>query len=448
MDSGSLFYFWDLKICYNIKNLYINVDFKGYNMQNKNNRPRRVLKDSYIESNREQKSWDREEDFDEYMDYDNKGSFDDYDYSYEAYPERKTKNNKLFSFNLLASGIFLSFIWILALFYHPTRLIITISYLTLLLLATFMSLSKKSVFAKVFSAILMLANIGFVSSFIFIYLYADISIKSTNIDKVKANPKAYNDHSYNILILGFDNEGDINTSSRSDVNILTSVNIKDKRLLLTTIPRDTYLPIALGGKNKYDKLTHAGIYGVESSMKTIENALKTPVEYYFKINFTSFIDIVDVIGGIEIDNEYEFTAWNGVHFPKGKLHLDGDKALAYVRERKSLGEGDIGRGKHQQQVILAIADKIASPKNLFRYPKIIKMLKKSIATNIPTRLLFNTAFEYGMSNKFEIEREYVEGHGQKGLPSYAMPRHRLFMYVPNKQSLKNISKTIKNLLEN
>lgn len=418
-------------------------------MKNRNNRPRRVLEDSYIDSNRNQRYRDEESyDYDEYGGYEEANYTDDYDYSYDSYPRKRTKKNKLFSLNLIVSFVFLAFIWILGLFYSPTRLLITIIYLSLLLISVFIRLSKKAVFAKIISCILMLVNIAFVISFISIYLYADASIKSTNIDNVAPNPNVYNDHSYNLFISGFDTEGSINTVSRSDVNILTTVNMKEKKALLTTIPRDTYLPIALGGKDQYDKLTHAGIYGVASFMKTIENALKTPVEYYFKINFTSFIDIVDVVGGIEIDNEYEFTAWNGVHFPKGKLHLDGDQALSYVRERKSLAEGDIGRGKHQQQVMMAIADEIASPKNFFRYPKIIKMLKKSIATNAPTRVLFNTAFEYGKSSKFEIEREYVQGYGQKGLPSYAMPGYSLYMYVPYKESLEKISNNIGNLINN
>lgn len=428
------------------KLIYLNLISKGYNMKNRNNRSRRVLEDSYVDSNRNQRYRDEDRyDYDEYGDYEEVNYSDDY---YGPYPRKKAKKNKVFYLNLIVSFIFLSFIWIFGLFYSPTRLLITIIYLSLLLISVFISLSKKAVFAKVISCILMLVNIAFVISFISLYLYADASIKTTNIDNVAANPNIYNDHSYNLYISGFDNEGSINTVSRSDVNILTTVNMKDKKVLLTTIPRDTYLPIALGGKDQYDKLTHAGIYGVASSMKTIENALNTPVEYYFKINFTSFIDIVDVVGGIDIDNEYEFTAWNGVHFPKGKLHLDGDQALSYVRERKSLAEGDIGRGKHQQQVMMAIADEIASPKNLFRYPKIIRMLKKSIATNVPTRVLFNTAFEYGKSSKFEIEREYVQGYGQKGLPSFAMPNYRLYMYVPYKESLENISNNIRNLLNN
>lgn len=415
-------------------------------MKNRNNRPRRVLEDSYVDSNRGQRFKNEESyDYEEYNNYDN-NSFEDYDYPYDSYPRKKAKKNKVFSLNLIVSLVFLTFIWVLGLFYYPTRLLITIIYLSLLLISVFIRLSKKAVLAKIISCILMLVNIGFVGSFIFIYLYADFNLRSTNIDGVRANPNLYKDYSYNIFISGFDNEGSINTASRSDVNILTSVNMKDKKVLLTTIPRDTYLPIALGGQNQYDKLTHAGIYGVESSMKTIEYALKTPVEYYFKINFTSFIDIVDVIGGIDIDNEYEFTAWNGVHFPAGKLHLNGDQALSYVRERKSLSEGDIGRGKHQQQVMMAIADEIASPKNLFRYPKIIRMLKKSIATNIPTRVLFNTAFEYGKSSKFEVEREYVEGYGQRGLPSFAMPNHNLYMYVPYEESLEKVSTNIRNLL--
>ncbi|MDD6906717.1 MAG: LCP family protein, partial [Finegoldia magna] len=133
-------------------------------------------------------------------------------------------------------------------------------------------------------------------------------------------------NSFNLYISGIDTYGPIETVSRSDVNLIVSVNQKTRKILITTIPRDTYVPIAGGGNNQKDKLTHAGIYGIDSSIKTLENFLDTKLDYYAKVNFNTLIEVVDVLGGVDVDNVQTFSA-GGYNFPKGKIHLDGKKAL-------------------------------------------------------------------------------------------------------------------------
>lgn len=166
---------------------------------------------------------------------------------------------------------------------------------------------------------------------------------------------------YNIYISGIDVAGNIGTVSRSDVNIIMTVNTNTKKILLTTTPRDTYLKIPGKGQDQYDKLTHAGMYGIQTSIETIQNLYDMDIDYYVRLNFTSFINIINLVGDIEVYNNQTFKAFHGGYYmPKGKIKLDAKKALAFVRERFSLENGDYDRGKNQEKVIEAVFKKIAN----------------------------------------------------------------------------------------
>ena len=166
---------------------------------------------------------------------------------------------------------------------------------------------------------------------------------------------------YNIYISGIDVAGNIGIVSRSDVNIIMTVNTKTKKILLTTTPRDTYLKIPGKGQNQYDKLTHAGMYGVQTSIATLQNLYDMDIDYYVRLNFTSFINIINLVGNIEVYNEQAFKAYHGgYNMPKGKIILDSKKALSFVRERHHLENGDYDRGKNQEKVIEAVIKKIAN----------------------------------------------------------------------------------------
>ena len=165
---------------------------------------------------------------------------------------------------------------------------------------------------------------------------------------------------YNIYISGIDVAGNIGTVSRSDVNIIMTVNTNTKKILLTTTPRDTYLKIPGKGQNQYDKLTHAGMYGVQTSIATLENLYDMDIDYYVRLNFTSFLNIINLVGNIQVYNDQEFRAYHGgYHMPKGMITLDAKKALSFVRERHHLENGDYDRGKNQEKVIEAVLKKIA-----------------------------------------------------------------------------------------
>lgn len=165
---------------------------------------------------------------------------------------------------------------------------------------------------------------------------------------------------YNIYISGIDVAGNIATVSRSDVNIIMTVNTNTKKILLTTTPRDTYLKIPGKGQDQYDKLTHAGMYGIQTSIATLQDLYDMDIDYYVRLNFTSFINIINLVGNIQVYNDQAFKASHGgYHMPKGMITLDAKKALAFVTERFSLENGDYDRGKNQEKVIEAVIKKIA-----------------------------------------------------------------------------------------
>ena len=250
---------------------------------------------------------------------------------------------------------------------------------------------------------------------------------------------------FNFYISGIDTYGDITTVSRSDVNIVATVNPETKHILLTTIPRDSYVRIADGGNNQYDKLTHAGNYGVLSSMKTVAALLDINIETYARINFSSFIGMIDEIGGIDVSNPVQFKTDDGQVFAQGILHLNGKDALTFSRERHNLSGGDNDRGLNQERVITAIFNKVSSPSLLGHYNGILNVIGQSIQTNLSqasiTSLINQQLNDAG---SWKIETTTIDGKGRTGgLPSYAMPASQLYMFVLNEQSLKQVQDRIR-----
>ncbi|HFI0936901.1 TPA: LCP family protein [Streptococcus suis] len=255
--------------------------------------------------------------------------------------------------------------------------------------------------------------------------------------------------SFNIYISGIDTYGPISSVSRSDVNIIMTVNRATHKILLTTTPRDSYVAIADGGQNQYDKLTHAGIYGVDASIHTIENLYGIDISNYVRLNFTSFLQLIDLVGGIDVYNDQEFTSHIGSHqFPIGNLHLNSELALAFVRERYSLANGDNDRGKNQEKVITALINKLSAPENLKNYQAILSGLEGSIQTDLSLETimsLVNTQLESG--TQFTVESQALTGSGRMDLPSYAMPSSQLYMMEIDQNSLTNVKSAIQSVLD-
>ncbi len=193
--------------------------------------------------------------------------------------------------------------------------------------------------------------------------------------------KSITEEPFSVFISGIDTYGDISNKSRSDVNIIATINPKTKQLLLTSTPRDYYVKTSVSG-DKYDKLTHAGIYGVECSVETLEMLYGIEINYYAKVNFTGFESIVDALGSITVHSDYAFTAQHGETFKKGDNVVDGKKALAFARERHAFPSGDLQRNKNQQEIIKAIIKKLASPAILGGFTSIMDAVKGNVLTDI------------------------------------------------------------------
>ncbi len=193
---------------------------------------------------------------------------------------------------------------------------------------------------------------------------------------------------FNILISGIDTRsGALDYSSRSDVNLIATVNPKTHVIMLISIPRDYYVPIVDGDGNvgASDKLTHSGLGGIESTEKTLEHLLGIEINYNVKVNFSSLINMVDVVGGIDVNNPQPFTASSsGETFSQGNIHLDGDQALTYVRERYAFANGDRERGMNQMRVLTALIQKVISPSVISNYGEIMNVISSSAQTNMPS----------------------------------------------------------------
>ena len=266
-------------------------------------------------------------------------------------------------------------------------------------------------------------------------------------DKPKVDPNVDN-NAFNIYLSGIDTYGNLKNVSRSDVNLVVTVNRTTRKIKITTIPRDSYVRIADGGHDQYDKLTHAGIYGVGASMHTLENLFDTKIPYYARVNFTSVKDIVNALGGITVTNDQNFTAFNGKYFPKGELTLNGEDALAFARERKSLNDGDFDRGRHHIKLIEAIIRKVSSPELLKNFSNLLDIAARDVDTNMSTSLLVELANNEILASKgWDISQADVKGTGSMGLPSYAMPGYKLYMFKLDPNSVSEISTSIKDILE-
>lgn len=207
---------------------------------------------------------------------------------------------------------------------------------------------------------------------------------------IKVNEVDIASEPFNVYISGIDIYGEISMVSRSDVNMIMSVNPKTHEILLTSIPRDYYVQLH-GTTGSKDKLTHAGLYGINMSIETIEDLLDEKIDYYVRVNFTTLISLVDAIGGIEVYSDTAFRAWTdeSCYYNVGNITLDGKCALAYARERMAYIDGDRHRVQNQQDVISAIMNKTLSSRTLItKYTNILESMSDSFQTNIPTKSIY------------------------------------------------------------
>lgn len=183
---------------------------------------------------------------------------------------------------------------------------------------------------------------------------------------------------------GIDTFGGVNAQARSDVNIIAVVNNDTKQIVLISTPRDYYVDLPAVG-NKKDKLTHAGIYGINASMDALEQLYDTDISYYVRVNFTGFQNIVDQLGGIDVYSEYAFTSITeeGTYsYSEGENHLNGEQALGFARCRMAFRDGDRQRGRNQMEVIKAIVKKMQSSQMLTNYAGVMDGMSDSFQTDM------------------------------------------------------------------
>jgi len=196
---------------------------------------------------------------------------------------------------------------------------------------------------------------------------------------------------FTILVLGQNQKGNkVSDRLNTDVIMLVTVNPTTKQVLMTSFPRDAYVPVPYSSMR--DKLTHASTHGTNEMVKTIQSYMGVQVNFYIRVNYTSLINLVNAVGGITVDNPYTFKAVYPKYkykFEKGPLELDGTKALAYARERKAACGGDMGRNEHQRIVLDALVKKISSPSVLVNFNKIMNAVEGNYLTNFTADQIYS-----------------------------------------------------------
>lgn len=269
------------------------------------------------------------------------------------------------------------------------------------------------------------------------YIYSDVTktldavhkpLNREKSDKRDEKVNISDQKPISILMMGVDQRE--NETGRSDSLILFTLNPKQKSMKMTSIPRDSYTEIV--GKGKKDKINHAYAFGgINMAVKTVENFLNIPVDHYIEVNMAGFKDIVDAVGGVDVNNDLDFQ-YENIHFEKGNIHLDGNKALHYSRMRYDDPRGDFGRQMRQRQVIQAVIKKGANVSSLASYGDVLKAIEKNVKTSLTQEQMFDIQKNYKdcMQNSEEIQ---IPGDGHKAADGI------WYYYVPDaaKQDITN-----------
>ena len=251
-------------------------------------------------------------------------------------------------------------------------------------------------------------------------------------------------NAFNVFISGIDTTGPVSTVSRSDVNMIVTVNPQSKKILMTSIPRDYYVTLANMGQK--DKLTHAGLAGVENSVKTLENFLGIDINYYARVNFTSLIQMVDALGGIEVYSDQDIPKL-GIH--EGINDMDGKKALSFSRERYSYKNGDNHRVQNQQKVLEAMINKMMSPAIITNYSSILENIDGSFETNMTSDEITSLIkMQLSDMSSWDIQQIQLQGHGAMLTGGAYMPGNRLYYMIPDEDSVSQCVAKIKEVQGN
>ncbi|MBR2695671.1 LCP family protein [Candidatus Saccharibacteria bacterium] len=266
----------------------------------------------------------------------------------------------------------------------------------------------------------------------------------TATDAPKEEKPNFGDKPIVIYISGSDSRGSVSDqNARSDVNIVAIVNPTTGKILLVSIPRDYYVQLH-GTAGLRDKLTHAGIYGVDMSRQTIEDLLNIKVDYTVKVGFDALKTIVDAIGGIDIYSDQDLTPHTDktCHFIVGTQHVNGTCALAFSRERYAYATGDRHRGENQQQVISKIIEKVTSPAYLLKFPEILRAADGLFETSFTySEILDMLKFQLLSGPNWQTESISLSGTGSMR-PTYSIPSQSLYVMIPDDASIVSAKEKI------
>lgn len=236
-----------------------------------------------------------------------------------------------------------------------------------------------------------------------------------------------------LYLSGVDTRSNRLENSRSDVNIIATINMQTHQVLLISTPRDYFVPLSISN-GVPDKLTHAGIYGIDVSMDTLGMLYNTDVKNYFRVNFVGFVKLIDALGGVTVYSDYDFTSDDDFHYNQGWNDVNGEEALSFARERHAFAEGDRQRGKDQMAVIEAVIKKATSPELLRNYSQIMASAEGSFDTNLSYSTIAELVRKQLNSNEpYTVFRYSVDGTGGNEKP-YSMSANAYVM-IPDQATV-------------
>ncbi|EAZ84974.1 LCP family protein [Lysinibacillus fusiformis] len=240
---------------------------------------------------------------------------------------------------------------------------------------------------------------------------------------------------FSVLMLGVDERKD--DSGRSDTMIVITVNPEKQTMKMLSIPRDTRTEIV--GHDTVDKINHAYAFGgVPMAVDTVENFLNIPIDYYVFINMEGFLQIIDTLGGVTINNDMDLT-YDEYHYPKGEITLDGNEALIFSRIRYEDPRGDFGRQIRQRQIIEAVMKKASTPATLLKATDMLTVLGDNVRMNFSVKELIQLQGIYKKMDKGIEQLSFEQGDGER--------INRIWYYIPNEEELQKIQADLKNHLQ-
>ena len=290
--------------------------------------------------------------------------------------------------------------------------------------------------------------------------YEDIESKIREIETIAVKEKSDNKNSseddeekeikevFTVLISGIDSRVGLVEKSRTDVNIIATVNTATKQVLLVSTPRDYFVPLSISNGAR-DKLTHAGIYGIDVCMDTLGMLYDVDINYYFRVNFSGFEKIIDAVGGITVYSDYDFYSYcsydeigKRLHYTRGENELDGTGALYFARERYAFPTGDRQRGENQMQVIKKVAEKLLSVELLKNYSSIMETVQDSFETTVPYSTISSIVRnQLKKGGEWNIVSYSVDGYGSTEAP-YSLGGAYASVMIPNKETVETAKELI------